>query len=240
MSRVLLIDDDQLLLTALPAVFEGSPCVVTVDIASSAEQALRLVQATEYDTIVSDFSMPGLNGIEFLKECQAVRPDIPIILLTGYGTLELEEKAFEEGAYGLIQKPVNADMFLSVVARAMIRREIRRVGLTPKSPTSVSAQMFALENKRVSSRLRDIDERLRRQIKDAVRGTPSNTLSARTPPSPRCKTPQRKQFGRVVVTVDVHIATLLAMLVSSGHTVSDIPLLPYCRNQGADSAGLFH
>jgi DNA-binding NtrC family response regulator len=52
-----------------------------------------------YDTIVSDFSMPGLNGIEFLKECKDLRPDIPIILLTGYGTLELEEKAFEEGAY---------------------------------------------------------------------------------------------------------------------------------------------
>jgi two-component system, response regulator YesN len=88
MSRVLLIDDDKHLLTALPAVFTRSPCVITVDTASSAEQALSLIQATEYDTIVSDFSMPGLNGIELLKECKAVRPDIPIILLTGYCTLE--------------------------------------------------------------------------------------------------------------------------------------------------------
>jgi two-component system, NtrC family, nitrogen regulation response regulator NtrX len=163
MSRILLIDDDRLLLTALPAVFEGSPCVITVDTASSAEQALRLIEATEYDTIVSDFSMPGLNGIEFLKECKAVRPDIPIILLTGYGTLELEEKAFEEGAYAVIQKPVDPDVFLSVVTRAMIRREVRRLGPTPKSATSTDAQMFAMENKRLSSRLRDIDERLRRQ-----------------------------------------------------------------------------
>jgi DNA-binding NtrC family response regulator len=170
MSRILLIDDDRLLLTALPAVFEGSPCVITVDTASSAEQALRLIEATEYDTIVSDFSMPGLNGIEFLKECKAVRPDIPIILLTGYGTLELEEKAFEEGAYAVIQKPVDPDVFLSVVTRAMIRREVRRLGPTPKSATSTDAQMFAMENKRLSSRLRDIDERLRRQIKDADKG----------------------------------------------------------------------
>ena len=167
MSRVLLIDDDQLLLKALPAVFEQSPCVITVDTASSAEQALRLIEATEYDTMVSDFSMPGLNGIEFLKECKAVRPDIPIILLTGYGTLELEEKAFEEGAYALIQKPVDADVFLSVVTRAIIRRELQQAGLTPKSATSIDAQMFAMENNRLSSCLRDIDERLRRQIKDA-------------------------------------------------------------------------
>jgi DNA-binding NtrC family response regulator len=169
MSRVLLIDDDAALLTALRTVFEGSPCVVTVDTASTAEQALRLIEATEYDTIVSDFSMPGLNGIEFLKECKAMRPDIPIILLTGYGTLELEEKAFEEGAYGLIQKPVDAAVFLSVVTRAMIHREIRRVGLTPKSALSTNAQLL-LEKRWLSSRLRDIDERLRRQIKDADKG----------------------------------------------------------------------
>jgi DNA-binding NtrC family response regulator len=105
-----------------------------------------------------------------LKECKAVRPDIPIILLTGYGTLELEEKAFEEGAYAVIQKPVDPDVFLSVVTRAMIRREVRRLGPTPKSATSTDAQMFAMENKRLSSRLRDIDERLRRQIKDADKG----------------------------------------------------------------------
>jgi DNA-binding NtrC family response regulator len=169
MSRVLLIDDDRLLLTALPAVFDGAPCVITVDTASTAEQALRLIQAIEYDTIVSDFSMPGLNGIEFLKECKAVRPDIPIILLTGYGTLELEEKALEEGAYALIQKPVAADVFMSVVTRAMIRREIGRVRLTPKSALSTNSQLL-LEKRWLSSRLQEIDDRLKRQIKDADKG----------------------------------------------------------------------
>jgi DNA-binding NtrC family response regulator len=168
MSRILLIDDDRLLLTALPAVFARGPRAITVDTASSAEQALRLIEATEYDAIVSDFSMPGLNGIEFLKECKAVRPDIPIILLTGYGTLELEEKAFEEGAYALIQKPVDADVFLSIVTRAIIRRQLRQAGHTdPMSSISIDAQMFAMENKRLSSRLRDIDERLRNTIQDA-------------------------------------------------------------------------
>jgi len=170
MSRVLLIDDDRALLTALPTVFERSACVIRVDTASSAEQALRLIQATEYDTIVSDFSMPGLNGIEFLKECKDVRPDIPIILLTGYGTLELEEKAFEEGAYALIQKPVDADEFLAVVTRAIIRRELQQARLPPQGTKSIEAHIFAMENKRLLSRLRSIDDRLKRQIKDADKG----------------------------------------------------------------------
>jgi DNA-binding NtrC family response regulator len=167
MSRVLLIDDDQHLLVALAAVFARSPCFITVETASSAEQALRLIQAIRYDTIVSDFSMPGLNGIEFLKECKAVRPDVPIILLTGYGTLELEEKAFEEGAYAVILKPVDVDVLLSVVTHAIIRRELDQAGPSdPMSTLSIDAHTITMESKRLSSRLRDIDDRLRRQIED--------------------------------------------------------------------------
>lgn len=168
MSRVLLIDDDQHFLIALPSVFTRSPCLITVDTASSAEQALRLIQANDYDTIVSDFRMPGLNGIEFLKECRAVRPDIPVILLTGYGTLELEDKAFEEGAYAVILKPVDVDVLLSVVTHAIIRRELHqaRPG-DPLSTLPIDAHTITMESKRISSRLQDINERLRRQIEEA-------------------------------------------------------------------------
>jgi DNA-binding NtrC family response regulator len=172
MSRVLLIDDDRNFLIALPTVFMRSPCDITADTASSAEQALRLIQHTEYDTIVSDFSMPGLNGIEFLKECKTVRPDIPIILLTGYGTLELEAKAFQEGAYAVIQKPVDVDVFLSVVTHAIIRRELDQASPSdPMSLLSIDARTITMESRRLSSRLRDVDERLRRQINDADKGT---------------------------------------------------------------------
>jgi len=173
MSRVLLIDDDQNFLIALPAVFTRSPCVITVDTASSAEQALRLVQAIQYDTIVSDFSMPGLNGIEFLKECKAVRRDIPFILLTGYGTLELEKKAFQEGAYAVLLKPVDVDVLLSVVTHAIIRREVDQAGPTdPMSSLSIDARTITMESRRLSSRIRSIDERLRRQIEDADKDQP--------------------------------------------------------------------
>jgi DNA-binding NtrC family response regulator len=173
MSRVLLIDDDQNFLIALPAVFTRSPCVITVDTASSAEQALRLVQAIQYDTIVSDFSMPGLNGIEFLKECKAVRRDIPFILLTGYGTLELEKKAFQEGAYAVLLKPVDVDVLLSVVTHAIIRREVDQAGPSdPMSSLSIDARTITMESRRLSSRIRGIEERLRRQIEDADKDQP--------------------------------------------------------------------
>lgn len=165
MARILIIDDDQHLLTALAVVFEQAVRPITADTAMTAEHALRLIEHIDYDTIVSDFRMPGLNGIDFLKECQTARPDIPIILLTGYGTCELEEDALQEGAYALIQKPVDSDIFLSVVTRAILRREVRRAGL-------IEGQLFAALNKRVSSRLKQIDERLKTQIEDGEKKRP--------------------------------------------------------------------
>jgi DNA-binding NtrC family response regulator len=167
MARILLIDDDQSLLTALRAASEDAKHPIMVDTATTAEYALRLIENTDYNTIVSDFCMPGLNGIDFLKECKARRPDIPVVLLTGYGTKELETEALKEGAYALVQKPVDTDIFLSVVTRAILRREVRRAGFT-------DGQLFAAE-KQLSSRLKKIDDRIRRQIEDAEKDNPSST-----------------------------------------------------------------
>jgi DNA-binding NtrC family response regulator len=168
MGRILLIDDDQSLLTALRAAFQAAKHPIVIDTATTAEHALRLIEDTDYDTIVSDFSMPGLNGIDFLKECKAMRPDIPVVLFTGYGTAELETEALKEGAYALVQKPVDADVFLSVVTRAILRCEVRRAGFT-------DGQLFAAESQQLSSRLQKIDDRLRRQIKDAEKDNPNST-----------------------------------------------------------------
>jgi DNA-binding NtrC family response regulator len=168
MARILLIDDDQSLLTALCAAFEAAKHPIVIDTATTAEHALRLMEHTDYDTIVSDFSMPGLNGVDFLKECKATRPDIPVVLLTGYGTKELEIEALNEGAYALVQKPVDADVFFSVVKRAILRREVRRAGL-------LDGQLFAAEKQRMSSRLKKIDNRIRSRIDDAEKDNPSST-----------------------------------------------------------------
>jgi len=66
-----------------------------------------------------------------------VRRDIPFILLTGYGRLELEKKAFQEGAYAVVLKPVDVDVLLSVMTHAIIRR-----GSRPSRPQRSSVQSF--------------------------------------------------------------------------------------------------
>jgi DNA-binding NtrC family response regulator len=155
-------------LTTLRAADEDAKHPIMVDTAATAEHALRLIENTDYDTIVSDFCMPGLNGIDFLKACKTTRPNISVVLLTGYGTKELETEALKEGAYALVQKPVDADVFLSVVKRAILRREVRRAGL-------LDGQLFAAEKQRISSRLKKIDDRIRSRINDAAKDNTSST-----------------------------------------------------------------
>ena len=166
MPHVLLIDDDASLLKALRSTLEQAAPAVTVDMASTVEQALQVIQHVEHDAIISDFCMPGLNGIDFLIKCKAVRADIPIILLTGSGSCELEKEALKEGAYAVFQKPVNGGALMSAVTSAVIRREVRRAA-------RAEGNSFSATGQRLSSRLKEIDERLKKQIDGSEKGTES-------------------------------------------------------------------
>jgi len=160
MARILLIDDDPALLMDLLALIEQVAPAIAADTAPTAEQALRLIQWTEYNAIVSDFNMHGLNGMDFFKECKTARPDIPVVMLTGYGTHALEAKVLKEGAYAVVQKPVVPQVFLSVVTRAVIRREVDQAG----------SNVLSSERQRLLSRLKQIDEHLKKQIDDSKKG----------------------------------------------------------------------
>jgi FixJ family two-component response regulator len=88
------------------------------------------------------------------------------MLLTGYGTRELEQEALKEGAYGVIQKPVHGKVFLSVVRSAIFRRSTLRA----------RTNLFSVERERLSSRLKQVNERLRKQIEDSENGKSKSEL----------------------------------------------------------------
>ena len=97
-----------------------------VETAANAETALRAIREQDYDVVVSDLRMPGLDGIQLLTECQRIRPDIPVVLVSAYDESELEEQAARLGAYAFLHKPLDSDTFASVVSRAALRAFIRR------------------------------------------------------------------------------------------------------------------
>src|SRR5205807_1108078 len=124
--RVLIVDDDLALLQALPQAIALRMKNVQVDTTDSAQGAIQQVQESEYDVIVSDIKMPGMDGITLIERLQSLCPDTPTLLITGHGERDLAIRALRVGAYDFIQKPIDRDYFVSSLQRAIQTRQMRR------------------------------------------------------------------------------------------------------------------
>ena len=161
MNVVLIIDDDAVFLKAVAEALKRGDRDIKIETATTAEQGLQLLGRQHFDAIISDFRMPGLNGIDLLKECVVACPDTPVVVLTGYGNPALEQDAFNHGAYAVLQKPVDIGVLHSSVTRAILRAEMLRRS-PPSASTSPEIHLRELIRQRdhLSARIRDITERL--------------------------------------------------------------------------------
>jgi DNA-binding NtrC family response regulator len=94
-----------------------------VHTASDGQEALRLIQNKDIDVVTLDLKMPGLRGIEVLKEIKKLKPDMEIIIITGYGTLNNAQDAIRFGAGDFISKPFNVADVISIVGKSFERRK---------------------------------------------------------------------------------------------------------------------
>src|SRR6266702_4251193 len=155
--RVLIVDDDAALLQALPEALRLRMSGVTVDTADSAAAALDRIAARDYDAIVTDIKMPGMDGLALLAEIRGRRPDTPTLMIRGHGEYELGVRALRGGAYDFIQKPIDRDRFVASLHRAIRAHAVNRRGRD---------RQLALE--RCTSELEGLVEKLGREL----RGTP--------------------------------------------------------------------
>src|SRR5260370_13417561 len=125
-ARVLLVDDDLALQQALPEALRRRLGRVKVETANSAAAALDLIAARDYDAIVTDIKMPGIDGLELLAEIRTQRPDTPTVMITGHGEHDLVVQALRGGAYDFIQKPIDRDHLVASLSRAIQMRELSR------------------------------------------------------------------------------------------------------------------
>lgn len=126
MQRLLIIDDNPAALQAYSDLLAAREPAIQVTTAISAEAALESMDAAVFDVVVCDFRLPGLDGLGFVRACHEAGRDPAVVLVTGYGTIELEEEAAQQGVYAVLHKPVDPQTFLSVVRRAFLRKWLRR------------------------------------------------------------------------------------------------------------------
>lgn len=103
---VLYVDDEPFLLDVCKIYLERCPDI-SVSVASSVENALKLIDTSSYDVIISDYQMPGTDGIGFLKILKEKNCSVPFILFTGWGREEVMTEALESGAMFYLQKGGN-------------------------------------------------------------------------------------------------------------------------------------
>lgn len=112
-SRVLVVDDD-------PGIGETMSDILTlegyeVEIADCGERAVGLCDASHYDFVLLDIRMPGMNGVETLREIKRLDPTARVIMITGYECGELAQQAMVEGAEAVFRKPLDVAAFLPLL-----------------------------------------------------------------------------------------------------------------------------
>ena len=121
-ATLLVADDDPGLRESLERTLtrEGYRVVL----ASDGRAALERVQAGGVDLIVTDLRMPGLTGLELLRAAKAIMPDVDVILLTAFGTVEEAVKAMKDGAHDFLTKPFRREQLIKLVHKALERRDL--------------------------------------------------------------------------------------------------------------------
>ena len=114
--KVLLVDDEVEFVDTLGQRLRMRG--LAVDIVYDGEQALSFVKKTEPDVIVLDLKMPGLHGIEVLKEVKKLKPHVQVIILTGHGTDKDDEEARKLGGFDFMRKPADIDLLVAKIKEA--------------------------------------------------------------------------------------------------------------------------
>ena len=124
--HILIVDDDPALLEALSEMLQLRMEEVVVDKAESARVALDWIAIKNYETIVSDIKMPGMDGLALLARIREIRPHTPTLLITGHGQHDLAVQALRGGAYDFIQKPIDREYFVASLSRALHTSRLHR------------------------------------------------------------------------------------------------------------------
>lgn len=155
---ILIVDDEEGIRESLSGILEDEGYdILTAD---SGEEAVKILREASPDLIFLDIWLTGMDGIKTLQETKAMKPEVPVIMISGHGSIELAVKATQTGAYDFLEKPLSLERVLLVSKRAIEKRTLERENITLKENLTRKWKLVG-----ESQKIRD----LRQQVEMAAR-----------------------------------------------------------------------
>ncbi len=120
-ARILAVDDEEIILNSFRKILVLAG--FSIDTVESGSEVLGLIRKNKYDFVFTDLKMPEMDGVEVTKAVKHLRPDIDVIVITGYASVETAVETLKYGAMDYIQKPFAEDELLEFIKTALIRRQ---------------------------------------------------------------------------------------------------------------------
>src|SRR5512145_1254229 len=130
-KTILIADDEQAVRSSLERLLEFESYRVIQ--AADGPSALDLVRDRPVDLVLLDIKMPGLDGLEVLAQIHREQPQLPVVIISGHGTIQTAVEATRLGAFDFIEKPIDADRILLVIRNGLAQRRLLRENVSLKA-----------------------------------------------------------------------------------------------------------
>ncbi len=137
-ARVLVVDDEKNITLVVQAMLERAGFQVTA--LNDSSRVAETLDEEEFHAVLSDLQMPGLGGMEILAHCKAEYPELPVVILTAYGTVENAVQALKAGAFDFVTKPFDQQELLDSLTKAVQTCRARRLEPLPITPWAEAAE----------------------------------------------------------------------------------------------------
>lgn len=135
-TRILIVDDEKNILSSLSQLLAINYEDYLIGTAESAEEALAIVNSTTVDVLVTDFRLPGMDGLELTRKLHELSPKTRLIMITAYGNEQVIEQAQKNGCTAYLQKPLDVDLLFEFIDEALV----------PKAKINFELMSFGLAN----------------------------------------------------------------------------------------------